>query len=192
MQPRMLRKEHRVCPGSETNSTALRVSQSSGIRDLSAAMHDLLRAPEGSCEDSHAYTLMSGVLKLAREPYQRHIFPKGFLFNRGGWAENKGRINDGINGGIKSRDQRVAARSARRTLGALVMSREPNARGPMGQVHCQRNSMTMTIAGRWPKNDGGIGGVRGGRWDGRSSLARFLGSVPKRGFVLASTAYVRY
>jgi 4'-phosphopantetheinyl transferase EntD len=46
MQPRTLRKEHQVCPGSETRPRCafLRVS---GIRDLSAVMHDLLRAPRG-------------------------------------------------------------------------------------------------------------------------------------------------
>jgi hypothetical protein len=45
-QPRMRRKEHQVCPCSE-NSTALRASQSFCIRDVSAVMHDLLRASRG-------------------------------------------------------------------------------------------------------------------------------------------------
>ena len=43
--------------------------------------------------------------------------------------------------------------------------------------------MKMTVAGRWPIKDGGIGGVRGDVGMEGSSFAQFLGLVPKRGFV---------
>src|SRR5882724_12775750 len=55
--------------------------------------------------------------------------------------------------------------------------------GPMGQAHCRLNSMTMTIAGRWPKSTEAyaLSEVTLG-WKGVAWLA-FLGWVPKRGFV---------
>src|SRR5438132_8763113 len=98
------------------------------------------------------------------------------------WAQNRGQINGGINRGVKSHDQRVSGPIRRPTLGALVMSGEPDARGRWAR-HCRRG---------WPKKDAAVSevdvGIEGVAWLaflGRCRSGDSLGTFPTRPSFLA-------